>query len=95
MCLNLPQVQNLREVLRVDLIENGDNVRLPEGTYTRTSIGISRSPLHGSLEMTNGAELLNRMSFRTPGKGEKSLMRFDEGCRSLAKRFLLLRREGF
>ncbi len=36
-------------------------------------IGISRSPLLGSLEMTTGGETFYVVSFRTPGWGEKSL----------------------
>ena len=36
--------------------------------------------------MITGDEMLPYMSFRTPGGGEKSLRRFDEGCGSLEEK---------
>ena len=46
------------------------------------------------LEMTTGDKLFPWMSFRTPGRGEKSLIRIDKVRGSLAKRLPLLRRRG-
>ncbi len=41
-------------------------------------LGISRSPFHGSVEMTREEELyFLGMSFRPPAGGEKSLIRFN------------------
>ena len=53
------------------------------GILVSNITGISRSPFHGSLEMTNGEEPFLNLSFRTPERGEKSLRRLNLSFKNL------------